>query len=146
MKLQEMMTTNVITIDQNNTALEASKIMQAHNIGFIPVCSGDNKVLGVITDRDIVVRCIANNGNPATTPIQNLMTTEVVYGQPTMDGDEAASLMAQHKIRRLPVVQNDKLIGIVAIGDLATRYRLTEEAGQALSEISEPSRPANLIQ
>lgn len=146
MNLQEIMTTKVITIDPNNTALEASKIMQAHNVGCIPVCNEDNKVLGVITDRDIVVRCIANNGNPATTPIQGLMTTEVIYGEPTMDGDAAARLMAQHKIRRLPVIQNDKLVGIVAIGDLATRYRFTEEAGQALSEISEPARPANVLQ
>lgn len=146
MKLQEIMTTNVITIEPNSTALEAAKIMQSHNIGFIPVYNQDKKVLGVITDRDIVVRCIANTDNPATTHIQNIMTTNVIYAEPTMDGDGAARLMAQHKIRRLPVIQNDKLVGIVAIGDLATKYRLVQEAGQALSEISEPARPTNLIQ
>lgn len=146
MKLQEVMTTHLVTVNSNNTVLDAAKIMQAHNIGCVPVCDQNGKVLGIVTDRDIVVRNIANNGDPKTTPIHTIMTTEVIEGNPIMDVDTAVRIMAEHKIRRLPVIENDRLVGMVALGDLATRYRYIDEAGQALSEISEPSRPANIIQ
>lgn len=146
MKLEDIMTTQVAVIGPDNTVLDACKLMQAHNIGALPVCQQDGKVVGIVTDRDIVVRNIANDGDPRTTPIRALMTKDVVYVNPSMDVEDAARLMAQHKIRRLPVVQNDRLVGMVSIGDLATRYRFMAEAGEALSEISEPSRPVNIMQ
>lgn len=146
MKLKDIMTTQVATIGPDNTVLDAAKLMQAHNIGAIPVCQQDGKVLGIVTDRDIVVRNIANDGDPKTTQVEALMTKEVIFGAPTMEAEDAVGLMAEHQIRRLPIVQNDRLVGMISIGDLATRYRFTVEAGQALSEISEPSRPVNILQ
>lgn len=146
MKLKGIMTTHVATIGPDNSVLDASKLMQAHNIGALPVCQQDGKVIGIVTDRDIVVRNIANEGDPKTTPVKALMTEEVISANPSMDVEEACDLMARHKIRRLPVVQNDRIVGMVSIGDLAVRYRFTDEAGEALSEISEPSRPENIIQ
>ncbi len=144
MKLKDIMTTHVATVKPDNTVLDAAKVMQAHNVGSIPVCAQDGRIVGIVTDRDIVVRNIANNGDPNTTAIQDMMTAQVIYGNPVMEIGQAAQLMAQYKIRRLPVVQNDMLVGMVAIGDLATRQTLHDEAGVALSEISEPSQPVNM--
>jgi len=146
MELQDIMTTQVAVVGPDNTVLDACKLMQIHNVGALPVCQHDGKVLGIVTDRDIVVRNIANGGDPKTTPVRTVMTKDVICANPSMEVEEAAELMAQHKIRRLPVVQNDRLVGMVSIGDLATRYRFVEEAGEALSEISEPSRPVNIMQ
>lgn len=145
MKLQDIMTTNIVSVSCDNTVLDVAKVMQAHNIGSVPVCDPNGKVLGIVTDRDIVVRNIANNGDPNTTAVKDMMTAEVVSGSPMMDVDSAARLMAEHKIRRLPVVQNDRLVGMVAIGDLATIHRYSDEAGEVLSDISDPSRPTNLM-
>ncbi|MDN5276828.1 MAG: hypothetical protein PWR01_793 [Clostridiales bacterium] len=146
MELRDIMTTRVAVVGPDNTVMDACKLMQIHNVGALPVCQHDGKVVGILTDRDIVVRNIASGGDPKTTPVRTVMTREVICASPTMEVEEAAELMAQHKIRRLPVVQNDKLVGMVSIGDLATRYRFVEEAGEALSEISEPSRPVNIMQ
>ncbi|SFP86202.1 CBS domain-containing protein [Caldicoprobacter faecalis] len=146
MELQDIMTTQVAVVGPDNTVLDACKLMQIHNVGALPVCQHDGKVVGIVTDRDIVVRNIANGGDPKTTPVRTVMTKDVICANPSMEVEEAAELMAQHKIRRLPVVQNDRLVGMVSIGDLATRYRFVEEAGEALSEISEPSRPVNIMQ
>ena len=112
---------------------------------MLSVCQQDGKVIGIVTDRDIVVAKHYNEGDPKTTPVKALMT-EVISANPSMDVEEACDLMARHKIRRLPVVRNDRIVGMVSIGDLAVRYRFTDEAGEALSEISEPSRPENIIQ
>ena len=146
MKLENIMTTHLITIHPENTVMDAAKIMQTHNIGVIPVCQEGGKVVGIVTDRDIVVRNIANNGDPGTTLIKDMMTKDVITAAPNMSGDDAARLMAQYKIRRLPVVQNDRLVGMVAIGDLATSRHFNDEAGEALGEISSPSRPMNIMQ
>lgn len=146
MQVKEIMTTQVATIGPDNTVLDAAKVMQAHNIGSIPVCQQNGKVIGIVTDRDIIVRNIANSGDPKTALIKDLMTKEVISANPTMDIDLAVKIMAQNKVRRLPVINNDAIVGMIAIGDLATRHILRSEAGNALSEISEPSRPVNLMQ
>jgi len=144
MKLRDIMTKNVETLQPESTVLDAAKIMQAHNIGAVPVCSPDNQLIGMVTDRDIVVRNIANNGNPSSTTVDALMTQNVVYGTPDMDVHEAAHLMAKHQIRRLPVVENNRIVGIVSLGDFATNSILDDNAGQALSQISTPSEPMNM--
>ncbi|HHT65463.1 MAG TPA: CBS domain-containing protein [Clostridiales bacterium] len=146
MQVKEVMTSNIAALAPNNTILDAAKSMQAHNIGCMPVCNPDGKVAGILTDRDIVVRSLANNGDPKTTLVKDVMTKNVITAQPDMDISTALELLATNKIRRLPVVKNDTLVGILAIGDLATRHFFLNDAGQALSEISEPSRPANMMQ
>jgi CBS domain-containing protein len=121
MQVKEVMTSNIAALAPNNTILDAAKSMQAHNIGCMPVCNPDGKVAGILTDRDIVVRSLANNGDPKTTLVKDVMTKNVITAQPDMDISTALELLATNKIRRLPVVKNDTLVGILAIGDLPTR-------------------------
>lgn len=146
MQVKEIMTTNIAALAPDNTVLDAAKAMQAHNIGCMPVCQPGGRIAGIVTDRDIVVRNLANNGDPKTSLVKDVMTRNVLAADSDMDINTAAELMAQNKIRRLPVVQNGSLVGMIAIGDLATRNRFDTEAKEALSRISEPSEPMNMTQ
>jgi CBS domain-containing protein len=140
MKLRELMTNNVHTCSPQDTIVQAAKKMRSIDVGIIPVVEGD-KLVGVITDRDIILNAVAEGKDVNTTRVENSMTGSVVTGTPDMDAHEASDLMAEHQIRRLPVVENGRLVGIVAIGDLATISIHENEAGHALSQISEPSQP-----
>lgn len=139
-QLREIMTTNVECCGPQEQVSQAAMVMKRLDVGSVPVCQNNNQVVGVITDRDIVLRCVAEN-QPTTTPIQSVMSQNVVTAPPDMSVDKAAHLMAEKQIRRLPIVENGQLVGIVAIGDLATRHPSAEEAGHALSDISSPSQP-----
>ncbi len=136
MKIREFMTKNIITCSQDTTCFEAAKDMLAHDIGSMPVVQ-NNKLIGVITDRDIVIRCIAANQDPKTTTVAFCMSKNPVTCSPETDAHDAARLMASEQIRRLPVVENGELIGMVALGDLAVIDIHIDEAGNALSDISE---------
>lgn len=138
-QLRDVMTTNVQCCSPQDQVSQAAITMKQRNVGSVPVCE-NKSVMGVITDRDIVLRCVAEN-LPATTPIQQVMSQNVVTAPPDMSVDKAAHLMSENQIRRLPIVENGQLVGIVAIGDLATRHPSAEEAGHALSDISSPSQP-----
>ncbi|WP_339064041.1 CBS domain-containing protein [Tepidibacillus marianensis] len=129
------MSTDIATVSLQDNAFEVAGKMEKHNVGAIPVVDGQN-VVGMITDRDLVLRGYAQKQS-GSAPIESLMSVDVVVGTPDMSVDEAAKLMAEKQIRRLPVVENGKLVGIVSIGDLAVRNESADEAGQALSKISE---------
>jgi len=146
MQVKEIMTTNIAALAPDNTVIDAAKAMKEHNIGCMPVCEPDGKVMGIVTDRDIVTRTVAETGDAKTTLVKDIVTKNVVTAEADMDVNTAADLMAKHKIRRLPVLQNDSIVGMIAIGDLATRNIYHIEAGELLSQISEPSRPANMMQ
>lgn len=137
MELQNLMTKNVETVSRNTSLNEAAKLMKQYNVGSIPVCDGD-QVVGIITDRDIVLRGIADGMNPSNVKCGDIMSTNVVTGTASMDVHEAAKLMADKQIRRLPVVENNKLIGIISLGDLAVESKLVDEAGDTLNDISKP--------
>lgn len=139
-QLREVMTTNVQCCSPQDQVSQAAMLMKQLNVGSIPVCENQNNVIGMITDRDIVLRCVAEN-LPTTTSIQQVMSQNVVTASPDMSVDKAAHLMSEKQIRRLPIVENGQLVGIVAIGDLATDHPSAEEAGHALSDISAPSQP-----
>ncbi len=136
--LREIMTKDVATVTLKDNVYEVAVKMRDWNVGVIPVVDENNDVIGVITDRDIVIRGLAEK-TEGSTEVGRVMTRDIVMGKPEMSADEAAKLMAKHQIRRLPVVENGKLVGIVAIGDLAVRQVLQNEAGEALAEISEPT-------
>ena len=136
MKLREVMTNPVIRIHPDETVSVAARTLQHYNIGILPVCGMDGKVCGLVTDRDLVVRCLAAGKSPATTPVRDVMTAQIVTARPDMDAATAASLMGSRQIRRLPVVENGKLCGMVSIGDLATKGESSLDAADALSEIS----------
>ncbi|MCY9392085.1 CBS domain-containing protein [Bacillus haynesii] len=136
--ISNAMSRQVATISSNQTVQEAAELMSRHNIGAIPVV--DQGVLkGMITDRDITLRTTAE-GQDEQTPVSNVMTTNVVSGNPNMSLEEASQLMAQSQIRRLPIVDNNHLVGILALGDLAVNEMSNESAGQALTNISTPAR------
>jgi CBS domain-containing protein len=138
--LRDIMTTDVTYSNPQDPVMQAAQKMKQLNVGSIPVCDANQNVIGMITDRDICLRCVADN-LPNSTPVQQVMSQNVVTASPDMTVDKAAHLMSERQIRRLPVVENGKMVGIVAIGDLATRHPSAEEAGHALSDISSPSQP-----
>ena len=97
---------------------------------------GDGRICGVVTDRDLVTRCIASGRQPAATPVREVMTTQVVSVRPDMDAAAAAYLMGKQQIRRLPVVENGRICGMVSLGDLAGREETGNDAKGALADIS----------
>lgn len=137
--LRQIMTTDVATVSLVDNAFEVAERMEQLNVGAIPVVENGNLV-GMITDRDLVLRGYAQKRSGSAS-VEELMTRDIVVGTPDMTHDEAARLMAERQIRRLPVVDNGRLVGIVSIGDLAVRNELADEAGEALSQISQPSSP-----
>jgi len=140
LKLRNLMTTNVRTCRVDSSVAEAARIMTDLNVGFVPVVDSHEHVTGVITDRDIVLRCVAH-GHGADGRISTYMSEPVVTCTPETDAHEAAELMARSQIRRLCVVEGRRLVGVVALGDLAVQKIHVNEAGDALSSISEPARP-----
>jgi CBS domain-containing protein len=139
MQIRRIMTSNVSTLEPNSTIGDAARIMRDLNVGSVPVCQG-RKPVGIVTDRDITIRSIANGGD-SNTPVNQVMSSKLVSGSPDMSDREAARIMAEHQIRRLPIVENGELVGMLSLGDLAVRSETDMEAGEALSEISIPSRP-----
>lgn len=140
MKVREIMTSHVSAANTSDTIDEIARKMKELNVGTIPICDHQNHVVGIVTDRDIVVRGIGD-GYQASDSIENVMSKELISISPDSHVHEAARLMAQNQIRRLPVIENGRLVGIVAIGDLAVRNIYVDDAGRALSDISLPSRP-----
>lgn len=140
LKVKDKMTKNVAYVSPNTSITETAQLMQRHNIGSVPVVD-DNNLVGIVTDRDIVVRNIAHGNDPRSTPVSDIMTTNVITVTPDADMEEVTAKMAINQIRRVPVVENNRLVGILAIGDMATDRRFNMEASEALSEISRPSKP-----
>ncbi len=136
MRISEVMTTDVQTISADQTAREAASFMLRAEAGSIPVCEGD-KVIGMITDRDIAVRGVAEGRGPDT-PVRELMSDGIVCAHEDDDVDEVARRMSQEQVRRLPVLDTEeRLVGIVSLGDLA-RETLGEQAHEALEGVSQP--------
>lgn len=136
MKLRDVMTNPVIRIHPEESVAVAARTLARYNIGALPVCGSDGRVWGLVTDRDIVTRCLAANRSPSATPVRDVMTANVITARPDMDAALAAGLMGREQIRRLPVMENGRLCGMVSLGDLALKEESSMEAGDALTEIS----------
>ena len=136
MKIYEVMTKNVIKIDPGEPAEVAARMLTHYNIGALPVCGADGKLCGVVTDRDLVTRCMASGKLAGMTKVRDVMTHSVISASPEMDTGAAAHLMGRQQVRRLPVVENGKLCGMVSLGDLAVREQSNPDAADALGEIS----------
>lgn len=141
LKVREVMTTNVTALSVNSSVREAANQMKNLNVGSMPVCDDSNRPVGIITDRDIVIRNVSQ-GMDNNTTVDSVMSKNPITVSPDTDIHEAANIMAQHQVRRLPVVENNQIVGILSIGDLAVRDIYVNEAGSALSDISEPSKPS----
>ena len=136
MRIEEIMTTDVETCMPESTLQEVASKMREINVGSIPICEED-RLVGIVTDRDIVIRGIAEQ-LPGDTAIAEILSEEVITGTVDLTIEEAADLMATHKIRRLPIVGNDRIIGIVSLGDLAIRDDSeNHHAENTIIEISE---------
>ena len=136
MKLREVMTNPVIRIHPDESVAVAARTLTHYNIGILPVCGNDGRVCGLVTDRDIVTRCLAAGRAPGSTMVRDVMTANVICARPDMDVSAAAGLMGREQIRRLPVMENGKLCGMVSLGDLAVKEGASIDAGDALTGIS----------
>lgn len=136
MKVRDVMTSPAIRIHPEETVEVAARTLAHYNIGILPVCSGDGKLCGLVTDRDLVTRCIAANRSPSTTSVREVMTGQVLTVKPDMEAGVAAHLMGREQIRRLPVVEGGKLCGMISLGDLASTEESVMDAADALSEIT----------
>lgn len=138
MKIKEIMTRDVKTLNSNDLISKAATMMEQINVGAIPVVE-NNKIIGIVTDRDIVLRNVSK-GNVQNQKVSQVMTTNIISVSPDADVHEAANIMAQKQIRRLPVVEDGNLVGIVSIGDMAVESIFENEAGEALSNISQETK------
>ena len=137
MEVKELMNPSVISIEPTSSAALAARLISRHNVGVLPVCGTDRRLRGVVTDRDIVLRCVAAEEDPAQTMVRDIMTRNCVTVSPGDDCREASRLMSAQQVRRLPVVESGKLVGMISLADLARSRRFDMEAAQALCEISE---------
>ena len=138
MKLKDIMTQEVEIVSPDNTLREAAQKMRVRDIGFLPVV--DDRLLGVITDRDIVLRGVAEGDDPDTKIGQKFVTTPAVFCYDDQDVEEAARLMEEHQIRRVIVLSRDdnRLVGVVSLGDIA-RGSTRKTSAEVLQSVSEPT-------
>ena len=137
MLVKDLMTPGAVTVEPGSSVALAAKLISRHNVGLLPVCSPGKRLRGVVTDRDIVLRCVAVEEDPAQTPVRDIMTRGCTTLSPGDDCAEASRLMATHQVRRLPVVEEGRLVGMLSLSDLARSHRYDMEAAQALGEITE---------
>ena len=141
MDVSEVMTKEVEVVRPDATVQEAAQKMKDIDVGSLPVCDG-RKLQGMITDRDVTIRAVAEGRDPKQTKVKEVMTADVVFGRTGQDIVEIAETMASHQIRRLPIVNADnELVGIVALGDLAVDTDEEEIGGNVLADVSTPSKP-----
>ena len=135
MKISDVMTPNPKTVKPSDDLQVAARIMRDEDAGAVPVVDNGRPV-GIVTDRDIVVRAVAEGGQ-LSRPVRDIVTSRLVSVSPAASTREAAALMSEHQIRRLPVVENDRLVGIVSLGDLAVKEGRDGRIGDTLQHISE---------
>jgi len=134
MNIRDVMTSNPRTVSPSDTIQNAARIMRDEDTGAVPVVENGRPV-GMVTDRDIVVRAVADG--ELNRPVRDVVSGDVVTARPDMSTKEAAQLMSEYQVRRLPVVENDCLVGIVSIGDLAVKEADDKRMGDVLQEISQ---------
>jgi CBS domain-containing protein len=141
MQIKEVMTHDVEVVRPSAPLKEAAEKMKTLDVGALPVCDG-RRLVGMLTDRDISVRAVAEGRDPLDTEVQEVMTADVVYAFEDQRVEEAAQLMSDNQIRRLPIIDRDKLlVGIVSLGDLAVSAADRSMTGAVLEEVSMPAEP-----
>ena len=136
MKVKDIMTKRVICVGAEESVEVAARTLAQNNIGALPVKGADGKLCGVVTDRDLVTRCVASGRQPSQTTVRQVMTKQVVSAQPEMDVGVAAHLMGRQQVRRLPVTENGKLCGMISLGDMAVSKDCVMDAADALTDIA----------
>lgn len=137
MTVKEIMSTNVACVKKDDNIIDVAEKMNRYNIGAIPVVGDEDRVCGIITDRDIVLRCVAKQKEAKSCKAEDVMSQSTCCISSDQSISEAIDIMSEQQIRRLPVTDNGKLCGMVSLGDIA-RIRISTEVSQALTEISMP--------
>ena len=135
MDIRDVMTPNPRSVSPDDSIQSAARIMRDTDTGVVPVVE-NGRPIGLVTDRDIVIRAIADDGH-VNRPVRDIISGQMVTATPDMSTREAAELMSEHQVRRLPVVEGERLVGIVSIGDLAVKEGKDGRVGDALQQISE---------
>lgn len=142
MRVSDIMTKDVATADLETSIEEIATLMKEENVGAIPVLDDDGDLAGIITDRDIVIRCIAEGKDVTECRAEDILSEECEVASPEMDVKEASQLMANRQIRRLPVVEDGRLIGMLSIGDVAVKTANDKLSGDALEKVSQGVKPS----
>ena len=135
MQVKDLMSGSPITVDREETVSAAARLLSRHNVGALPVTSQGGKLVGMLTDRDIAVRCVAANYDPNITRVRAIMSTGAVTVPAEESGLRAAKTMGKHQIRRLPVTENGKLVGMLSQKDLISGKSLDEDSIRAFREV-----------
>jgi CBS domain-containing protein len=135
--IRELMTTNPTTVEPSAPVADAARVMKQQDVGPVPVVENGDRLAGIVTDRDIVLRVVAAGGDPQSTTVGEIMSRDLATVDPDQPLEEALRLMARHQVRRLPVCEEDgRLVGIVAQADIATELGDDRVTGQVVEEIS----------
>lgn len=134
MNVRECMSNDVVTCDKTDSIEQVATLMKEKDIGVLPVLDG-GKIVGMVTDRDVVIRGVAEHKGQQ---VDQVMTHKVINVTPETTAQECANLMAEEQVRRLPVIENDQVVGMVSLGDLAVSPQSNDQAGDALTDISQP--------
>jgi CBS domain-containing protein len=140
MQLRQIMTSGVVTAGLDADVLKVAQLMRDHRVGSVVLCDSGGEPTAMITDRDLAIRALAE-GRPGSEPVREHASRPLVTGEPDMDLEEAAALMVQHRIRRLPVVEGEELAGIVTLDDIAVRTGNLEVAQRMTQEVIEGALP-----
>jgi CBS domain-containing protein len=140
--VREAMTVNPRTVRLNDSVVDAAQIMEQEDVGSVPVVDTDNVLVGMITDRDITLRVVAAGKDPRSTAAAEVATRQVSPAYPDEPLDEALEQMAHRQVRRLPVIEDDRVVGILAQADVAQEVK-DKKAGQVLEAISQPASDGN---
>ena len=137
MKIREIMTTNICCASENDTLAAVASYMKMNDTGFIPVNGHNGELCGIITDRDIVIRAVIDPEKTATLHASDIMSRDIVTLSPDHSPIEASRLMSRAKVRRLPVTEKNKVVGVISLGDLSRAGNLFSETASALCDICE---------
>lgn len=136
MKVRDIMTTHVVRIGSEEPVEAAARALTHYNVGMLPVCGPDGRLCGVVTDRDLVTRILSAGRSAKEVKVKDVMTGRLVTIGPDAHASSAAGIMGKEQVRRLPVVENGKLCGMVTLGDLAATEEGNLDAADALMEIT----------
>ncbi len=136
MKVKDIMTRQIVRISPDTSVEVAARTLAHYNIGALPVCTENGRMCGLVTDRDLVTRCVASSRKASDTKVRDVMTTQVISVNPDMEAAVAACLMGTKQVRRLPVVEKGRVCGMVSLGDIASKGENNFDAADALTDIS----------
>jgi len=135
--VREAMTASVSSVSPSQSLADAAEVMKREDVGSVPVVD-EGRLAGIVTDRDIVTRAVAEQRNPQAVRVEEIASHELVTVEPEQDLDEALALMARHKVRRLPVLEQGRLVGMLAQADVALEAK-EEMVGEMVEQISQPT-------